>query len=238
MELIINGSTYTLRSVNSERRNIFVQKVLSIYDYRSANFDAFLKDTQKVLKEKHKLDMTLDQVKSNFFKHYSIGLHTSIWSFLSSEDKKSLKTIDNLKIHENELKKFIEYVCKKIREYSSYVKTNHNKGTSEDIHSVYSYLSRVYGWTFDEIKEMDELELMKAIENATQIIERENASNINANALAAAYGTGSKKAKSQIDSINRKISTKSKMRTAGNVTPKEDSISREDIKRMMEARNG
>ena len=239
MELIINDSTYTLKSVNAERRIIFVEKVLSIYNYQSKNFESFLKETQKILKEKYKLDMSLEKVESNFFKNYSQSVHYSIWTFLTPEDKKQLKNINNLDISQNEIQKFIEYICNKIKEYSSYIKKNHKKTADEDIHSVYSYLSRAYGWTFDQIKEMDELELMKAIENAVDILEKENASNINSHALASAYGSGNKKAKTQIDSINRRLSMKNKMKNANNVEPKDNTtLSREDIKKIMEAENG
>lgn len=239
MELIINNITYTLKSINSERRIIFVNKILSFYNYKSNNFESFLKETQEILKNKYKLDMTLPKVKSNFFKHYSESIYYCIWNFLSSEDKKELKNINNLDISQNEIKKFIEYVCNKIKEYDSYVKKNHKKTSSEDIYSVYSYLSRIYGWTFDEIKEMDELELMKSIENAVDILEKENASNINSHALAAAYGSGNKKAKSQIDSINKKVSIKNKIKNANNIEPKDNTtLSRNDIEKIMEIKNG
>lgn len=239
MEILINKSTYTLKSVNSSRRQFFVEKILSNYNYQAEDFDSFLKDIQKSLKENHNQDLTIEEVGKQFFKQYNSNVFASIWDFLTARDKKELKTIDNLDISKGELKKFIEYVSNKIRVYAAYVKSSKNEGVKEDPEVIYAYLSRCYGWTFQYIKEMDELELMKAIENAIVINKRENANNINAQSLAGAYIAGNKKAKNQIDQINREVSAKSDMEAIKKANPgMKAATSRDQIRKIMEANNG
>jgi hypothetical protein len=179
MEIIINNTTFTLKSVNAKRRAFFIENVLSFYNYQASNFEEYLLQSQKYLKENHKKDYSIEQLRHNFFKLYSENLHICIWNFLSAENKQSLKKIDNLDISANELKKFIEYVSLKIKEYSIYVKNTKSDGVPENLHTIYSYIARVYGWTFVQIEEMDELELLKALENAIKIMEKENVNNIN-----------------------------------------------------------
>lgn len=234
MEIIINGKSCELKLVNAERRIFFANNVLSIYNYEAANFNDFLKETQKILNDTHKLKMSIEDVEKNFFKHYTSSVINSLWTFLNPDDKSFLKQKNNIKLEESEIKKFIEWCCSKIKGYAAYV--NKNSGGSQDAYEVYSYLARVYGWSFEQIKEMDELELSKAIENAVEISERENVTSINSQALAGAYAGGSKKAKTQIDSINKKITTKTTTAKASQF--KEDNISRDDIRKIMEARNG
>lgn len=237
MEIIINGATHTLKSVNPERRGFFVQKVLPHYNYKAKDFDKYIEEIQRNLEEKHGSKWTIKQITANFFKQYSKDVHKSLWSFLSSEDKKSLKKIENLDVSIDEIKKFIEYVSEKIRIYSNYMKQKHDDGVREDVHSVYSYLSRTYGWTLEEIKEMDELELMKAIENAVTINERENATNINSQALAGAYVGGNKQAKTQIDTINRKVTSKERLKQVKKANPEMKSpLSREELTNIMNRR--
>jgi hypothetical protein len=239
MELVINKRTYTLRPVNAERRTLFAEKVLSMYNFQSDDLDSFIKETQKTLKEKHGQDLPFERVKSDFFKAHLFNIHSAIWAFLTPEDKKELGTVSDIDVTKEAAQQFIEWVCAKIKTYSSHVKTSHKDGVSEDIHSVYSHLARVYGWSFEQIKEMDELELMKAIENSVEIMEKEQVSKINAQALAGAYVTGNKQAKTQIDSINRRVTNKSKFKQIAKVNPKmETSISRDQIKQMMEDKNG
>ena len=236
MEIIINKSTYTLKAVNSTRRQFFVDNVLSNYNYQAADFDTFLEETQKVLKEKHGKNLSLEEVSKQFFKQYNSNLFASIWSFLNPEDKKELKLLGNIDVTKQELTSFIEWVSSKIKAYANYAKKS--EGGKEDPEVVYSYLSRCYGWTFDHIRDMDELELLKAIENAVLITKRENVVSINNQSLAGAYVSGNKKAKNQIDQINRELTSKTDMETIKKVNPgMKASTSRDQIRKIMGAQN-
>ncbi len=88
---------------------------------------------------------------------------------------------------------------------------------------------------------MDELQLVKAIENSVKINEREAAAKINIHALAASYARGGKKAKQQIDKINKKIDREVKGRQAKaamiNATP-EETITEAEIIKIMGPRDG
>jgi hypothetical protein len=238
MELAINDRICELKDLNQHRRLFFVSKVLSFYNYESSNFKEHLKATQKVLSEKHSIEMSLEKVETNFFKHYSKSVKESLWLFLKTEDKTVFKSIDNLKLEDNQLKTFIEYTSNKIKQYCSYINKQKGKATSEDIYSIYSYVSKVYGWSFEQIKEMDELELMKSIEHGIELVERENANSVNLQALAGAFVGGSKKAKSQIDSMNKKITTKDTTKKMANVVPTQSSVTRDQIINIMESSNG
>ena len=243
MELIINKSTYTLKSVNSERRQLFVDKVLSNYNYQSASFEDFMIATKDVLEKDHNIKMSLPQVKINFFKQYGHNVLICIWSFLTPEDKKELKTIENLDISQDEIKKFIESVSAKIVEYVKFVKSNSASGSKEDLEVIYSYLSKAYGWTFDYIREMDELDLMKAIDQAIVLNKKENLDQINSQALAGAYAGGSKKAKSQIDKMNKSLVTELNIKQLKKTNPNlemKNELTREQIQAIMdvEANNG
>lgn len=239
MEIIINNKTYTLRSVNSERRSQFIKEVLSIYDYNSSNFDDFILETQKQLKRNHNITMPLDKVRVNFFKQYSRILQNSIWSFLDPLDKKDIGVANNINVTKEESVKFIEYVCSKIKEYSSYVASNNSKSTSEDIHLIYSYLARENGWTLEYMKEMDELDLLKSLEKAIELKEKEDLANINSQALSSAYAAGNKSAKTQVESLNRKLKTKEKVKEMKKKGMSADnSLSRSQIESIMRAKNG
>lgn len=236
MELIINNTTYTLRPLNSERRALFVDKVLSYYNFKSkgTDFNSFMKETKEVLLKEHNIDMSLEQVIADYFKEYTKSLYDTIWAFLIPEDKKQLKQVTKLNIAQDELQKFIETISNKIKFYSNYIKSKGNNNVTEDIHAIYSHLSRIYGWTFEEIKEMDELELVKAIENSVEIMNRENVTTINSHALVGAYASGNKKAKSQIDSMNRSLKRKSDTK---NIPEDKSTLTREQLKDIMEGRN-
>jgi len=124
MELVINNVTYTLREMNGKRRHSFVRDVLTNYNFQSENFSDFLIETQKKLKENHGLQMTVEQVQKSFFKEFDSKIMGSIWEFLNAEDKKEIGTIDKLEVDKEQIKKFIEFNCAKIKEYTEYTKGN------------------------------------------------------------------------------------------------------------------
>ena len=234
MELIINNATYTLKPLNAERRKVFVNEVLSFYNYEEESFKSFMIKTQEIVQEKYGKKMTLKKVEEEFFKGYSRNVLNSIWSFLYKGDKSILKTSLNLSVEKEELQKFIEYVCNKIKEFTVYIKDKHNGGTKEDIFKTYSYLSRTFGWTFEEIQEMDELELLKAIENAVLINERESVSHVNLQTLSGAYVAGSKEARTQISTMNNSLKVKEAISSAtagGGI--KDFSLSDEELKKVI-----
>ena len=181
MELVINEKTYTLKKLNAERRVFLLNYILPYYDIKNKT----------------------DKDTLTFYNN----LKSAIWIFLKDEDKKEIGIIDNLEVDEKEYGNFINFFSQKITEYCNYVKLQSNQeGTkTEKIESIYAYLSSIYGWTFDYIKEMDELELLKALKEAIKIQERKQVQDINKGALIGAFSSGSKKAKSEIDKINRKI---------------------------------
>lgn len=243
MELFINNTTYTLRTLNAERRQLFVDKVLVNYNFQAKNFDEFAELVRIELEKTHNLKMTVVQVKNNFFKNHLKNIKDVIWEFLKAEDKKDIGKAENIEIEVEDAKKFIEFICEKIRIYADYVKVNNSRAEKEDIHTIYSYLSRTYGWTFEEIKEMDELELTKAIEQAVILNKKENVDQINSVALAGAYAGGNKKAKSQIDKINKSLTTEINVRKLKRTNPElkmKNELTREQIQKIMdeEARNG
>lgn len=240
MEIIINKKTYVLKNVNNSRRNFFATHILPSYNYQKENFDKFISDIQKELAEKHKINQSIEQVKFNFFKELSKNLNRSVWTFLKDEDKKEIGVESNLNIEKEELIKFIEWVCSKIKAYSDYVSGKSNDKTKEDSEAIYSFLSKSFGWTFDQIKEMDELELLKAVEQAIELKKREQVENINSAALAGAYAGGSKKAKTEIDKLNRNLSNKEGMKKLIRENPNlemKNELTREQLKAIMESGN-
>ena len=239
MELVVNKTTLQLKEINTERRHFFVVNVLSNYNHNEENFDVFIEKTKQELEKTHNIKLSNEKVKEKFFTQFNEKLQTTIWLFLKEEDKKTIGTIENLDVEQDQIQKFIEFGCIKIKEYSDYVKVVSGKQTptSEDIYAIYSYLSKSYGWTFDYIKDMDELQLVKALEQAILNDKKENVNNINNQALAASYASGNKKAKSQVDSLFRKLSTeinvKNLMKTNPDLQVKNE-LTREQMQKIME----
>jgi accessory colonization factor AcfC len=187
MELIINNIPYTLKKFNTERRAFYVQNILSqnkiIYSNQS---DQASKD----IAAKKQVESIIDLV----------------WLFLNPQDKKELKNKSLLKIESDEYAKFLKNLNKKLQEYLEYLKSENSFNESnikQDVNEIYAFLSNQYGWTFDYIEEMDELEMLKAIKEAIKIRKQNELNKINRNALIAAFGAGSKKAKKAIDDLNR-----------------------------------
>lgn len=205
MEIVINKKTYQLKNVNAPRKHFFATYILPNYNYQKNNFEEFLLEIQKELVKNHKINQSIEQIRYNFFRELSKNLNKSIWMFLDSEAKKEIGIESNLDVSKQEMIKFIEWVCEKIRKYAEYVGPQSNKSKGEDVEVIYSFLAKEYGWSLDEMKEMDELEVLKALEQAIELKKRDQADNINSAALAGAYAGGSKKAKTEIDKINRNL---------------------------------
>jgi hypothetical protein len=86
--------------------------------------------------------------------------------------------------------------------------------------------------------EMDELQLLKALEEAIQLKKSEQIEQINSNALAGAYASGSKKAKNEIDKLNRKLSSDRNLKKLIKSNPKlemKNELTREQLQKIMDA---
>ena len=231
----------SLKAVNASRSQFFYDNVLSLHSHQGEDFDKFVKETQKKLKEDHNQDLTTHQIKLDLFKKYNKGLNDSIWSFLSELDKRDIKLVKNLSIKKGDLEAFIKWLCAKLKEFADYAKSKSNKAVSEEIHVLHSFLARKYGWTYEYMQEMDQVELLKAIEQSVIQHKREAVDNINTSALAGAYVAGSKQAKSKIDSLNKDATSdyRNKMIEQSNPpsSPKKF-LSRKQLQKIMETKNG
>lgn len=236
MELIINKTTYVLKPVNIERKETFIQLVLKNYNPDCENFYSFIDEVQQILEKEHNLKMTKERVKINFFKEHLNNVMFCLWQFIKDEDKKELKSINELNVEQDQIVKFIEYVSREIKKYCEYVGESKNN-EKEDIYYIYSYLSNYYGWSFEVLKEMDSLELYKAIENSILITEEQSINTINSQALGSALGNGNKQAKNQLDRIQNRIKTKKFLKNNPKFEMKKE-LSREQIAEFMRASNG
>jgi len=176
MEIVINNKTYVLKPVNADRRVLFSTCVLPFYD----------KET-----------LTNEQSKE-FEKNVTLVL----WDFLKDEDKKEIGVKENFEIEIEELGKFINWVSEKIKEYCDFIKLNNGEESSstEKTETIFAFIAKQYGWTFDYIREMDEIELYKSLKEACSLANKENTVNIGA--LVGAFSAGSKQAKRKIDEMN------------------------------------
>lgn len=240
MELIINKKTYTLKNVNSARRQFFVDHVFPHYNSSNGNLDEFFLSVQKAAPEK-----TLENIRLDFFKNFAQVLDLAVWIFLTAEDKKQIGVIGNLDVKKEEFEKFINWVSAKITKYSEYVGSKSSSNKSEEVEPIFCFLAATYGWTFEQMKEMDELDLLRSVEEAINLKKKNQIEQINSNALAGAYASGSKKAKSEIDKLNRKVTTEHNFKNLKKTNPElkaTTNFSREDLQKIMnadsEAKNG
>lgn len=188
MELKINKITYTLKNLNAERRFFFVKKILSVHS----------KIHHKDTPEKEKSKLTIEQAQS---------VVDLVWMFLHPQDKKELRDASLMKIEAIDYGNFLKILSKKLEDYSAYIKTQspNQDDRPQDINQVYAFLAKEFSWTFEFIQEMDELELLKAINEAINLKKISGISQINNNALVAAFGAGSKSAKKAIDDMNKEV---------------------------------
>lgn len=205
MEIIINKKTFVLKELNSQRRKFFSDFVLPFYNYQKSQLEIHLSEIKNQLEEKFKTKKTVEQIKKDFFKEFLNALNLSLWQFIKDEDKKYIGTIKDLDLTIENYKLFIDTICFKIEEYIKFIGNTKEDVKNTNVESIYAYISNFYGWTFDQIKEMDEIQLLKSIEEAITINKRKKLEDINTNALGSAFGSGSKKAKTQIDKLQREF---------------------------------
>lgn len=233
MYIVINTKTYRLKELNAIRKNLFIEKILQNYNYNK-DFDAFALDVQNELKEKYQIEISLEKIKKDFFKEYDKAIYLVIWEFIKDEDKKEIGVWQNLNIEAEQKIKFIELICAKIKEYADLA--NSDNGVKTDIMTIYTYVAKTFGWHIEDIIEMDELTLLKVLEEAVDLNKKERAENVNLSALATAYAGGNKSAKSQIEKINREARRVKIDYKKMELTQKAPDLSRDEIKRLM--RNG
>ena len=147
-----------------------------------------------------------------------------------------------MKIEVEDYTLFLKALNEKLKEYSDYIKTQSPSegGVKQDISEVYAFLSKEFGWTFEHIKEMDELELLKAIKEAIKIKKTNQINQINNNALVAAFGAGSKKAKKAIDDINNEVKQEQRIEQMKQTPAKRNSplMTNEELRRAVSGRRG
>ena len=238
MEILLNKDIYCeLKDFNSQRRQFFVENILSFFDPSiSKDFDNFIEQTKNLLKKDYGLDLTTEEVTSKVFKDFSDKVNAAIWSFLKTEDKRLIKKPENIEVTEEEAGRFINWGSEKIIEYTALVKKHSKESKKEDVANIYAYLARKFGWTFEHMREMDEIDLIKALERAIEQERREFAQSANSTALATAFVKGSKEAKAQLDKINKELSKKN---TDGDGAKPVNNLTRAQImKIMMEEQDG
>jgi len=201
MELKINKITYTLKNLNAERRAFYLKEVVS---------------QNSII---HNKDCSQEE-KNNAVAKQAQSIIDLIWLFLYSDDKKELKDKSNLKMEVCDYVSFLKNLDEKIKAYSDYINSQPDEGgVASSVEEVYSFLSKQYGWTFDYIREMEELDLLKALNHAIKLHKKENVNNVNVGALTSAFGAGNKKAKKIIDDLNNEEKTNEKIELLKNSQP-------------------
>ena len=210
MEIVINKKTYILKPVNQYRRELFQKFVLPFYGLGS-------------LGKKEKAT-------------FSSNLLFILWEFIKDEDKRQIGTIEKVKIKQVQVNKFVDWVNNAIVEYNKYIqlKNQEEEGKTEKIETVFAFLSRQYGWTFEYMQEMDELTLLKALNEACELANKERVDKINTGALIGAFSSGSKQAKRKIDEINREAKVKDKIEAMKNakIEKKGEFLSEEELRNL------
>jgi glycine cleavage system H lipoate-binding protein len=187
MELKINKITFTLKNLNAERRLFFIKNILTPH----------AKINSKDITKEEKPKLIAKQAQS---------IIDLVWMFLPAQDKKELKDKSLMKIEAEDFAYFLKTLDEKLKSYSDFVKNegDNEKGVITEISEVYAFLSKEFGWTFDYIKEMEEIELLKAVKQAIKIKKDRQRSVLNNNVLAGAVVAGNKKAHKTYSDINKK----------------------------------
>ena len=210
MEIVINKKTYILKTLNTERRELFVKCVSPYYNNNS---------------------MDLEQ-----YKNFNKSVYVCLWDFLKDEDKKEIGIKDDLDVNVDELGKFINWINKKIVEYCDFIKlkSGDENAKTEKTETIYAFISKQFGWTFEYMQEMDELTLLKALQEACELSNKENLNKVNLGALVGAFSSGSKQAKRKIDEMNRdaRLSSKVEQMKNSKIEKKGEFLSNEQLKNL------
>lgn len=202
MEIIINNKTYILKSFNYIRRGHFINNVLSFYGDN-------LEKTQE------------------FYNTYQHHLLKCIWLFIKDEDKKDIGTLEKLEVSQEQQGNFVNYCNDKITKYAEYIQEQSTNGAEkvDSYENIFAYLSKNYGWTFDYINEMDEIDLSNAIKEAINLNKKELLKDVNIQSLTGAFSQGSKQAKKQIDKMNKENEREEMEKRQSKEPPKEQVLS-------------
>lgn len=209
MEIEINDAFFDLKPMNSRRRTFFAENVLPFFPPENTSEAQHQKNIQAELVRTHQ--KTFSDFSFHFFKSFDDAIKLSMWMFLSVDAKNQIKSPEKIDCEKDQKTAFLNWCFSKITAYSKYVANacaSQGAGEKEQIEAIFAFLAKTYGWSFEEMREMDELDLFKSIEQAVLLKQQENLEKINAGALTAAYASGSKQAKSQIDNLNRRADLK------------------------------
>ena len=193
MEVVINKKTYVLKPINQYRRELFIKCVLPFYNNNEMSKEQYIA--------------------------FDKNVHFMLWEFIKNEDKKEIGIQSDVQIEVSEIAKVINWINKFIEEYCKYIKENSNgeeNVATEKIETVFAFLSKQNGWTPQEMQEMDELVLLKALKEACDLSKKNNVNEIKIGALIGAFSSGSKHAKRVIDEMNREEKFKAKIKQMKN----------------------
>lgn len=210
MEIVINKRTYILKSVNTNRREAFLQFALPYYENNERTNEQDIQFAKNVC--------------------------LSVWSFLKDEDKKEIGLKDNLGVEVSELENFISWILAKIKDYNDFVQMNSGEeGTApEKTETIFAFVAKQFGWTFEYMQEMDELTILKALQEVCKLQKKDDLNKINIESLVGAFSAGSKQAKRKIDEINNeaKSDERAKQMRSQKVEERGEFLSDEQLKNL------
>lgn len=211
---------------------MFVQNILS--NYGGDGFDNNMHKIQEEVKKRYNVEISLEKCRRDFFREFDKLIYKTIWEFLKDEDKKELGIIENLEIDEMEKVKFIEFYSDKVKKLAE---SSRSDGQAVEAIAIHTFIAKHLGRSVEEIAQMDELTVINVLKEIIQIVKEERAEKVNTIAVATAFASGNKSAKSQITKINneakRSRSTKN-VKTESMVEA--TSFSRDEMRRLINGR--
>lgn len=235
MYIIIKGRTHRLKEFNAERRHLFAVNILS--NYGNGSFDNHIRRLQEEIEKVYKIKISAERAKRDFFKQFDILIYKTIWEFLKDEDKKEIGIIENLEVDELEKVKFIEFYSNKVKELTD---LGGEVGEKVDVLTVQTFVAKHLGRSIEEIAEMDEMLLVKLVEEIVNLLKQERIDQVNLQALAVAHAQGNKSAKNQIKKLTdeaKRVNTSKKMKDIKPEQLKETSnYSMDEMRRMLNGR--
>lgn len=167
-------------------------------NYGLSSFEEHAKKIQEEVFKNYGVKITKEKVTRDFFKHFDALIYQTIWDFLKDEDKKEIGVIDNLEVGEDEKIKFIEYYSAKVKKLSE---MGGEDGEKVDPITIHTFVAKHLGRSIEEIQEMDEEVLINLVEEIVNLLKQERVEKVNLAAIAHAYASGNKSAKSEIKKL-------------------------------------
>lgn len=233
MEVIINDKTFTLMPLNKERRDLFCQIVCNPPKLDEKNQKRYLYALQqyeeiksqnwfkKIFKkianpngnvQKGWLKSYIKRKEEEIakpMKEYAQGVLKTLWAFLKADDKKEIGTIAKLNIKNEDLEKWQKEVVAEIEKTIKYfAEKKENIATTNQKDTVEAFLVR-NGYNREDIRNMNAIDLFKAIDGARLENERARVVALNDRALAGAYAKGNRDSLNDIKRINNDFKQKS-----------------------------